>query len=202
LSDDWSDVWAADESTFNLYRTGNRSWVRVKTDDAEDEPSKPKLTKAQEKISVSIVVAITHGRKSSIGFLSKGWGAAELATVFERDVFPSLQWSNRRGHENRLIWDNDGRHFSPPWLEVEARLRLRPIRPWSSNSPDFDPIENAFAWLKVFVERAGPTNEQTLRQAIRDAWDAFPVEHTGALMESLPDRLRACIQKNGGRTKY
>lgn len=160
------------------------------------------MTKAQEKISVSIVVAISKGRKSAIGFLPKSWTASDLATIFERDVFPSMAWSNSRRNLNRLIWDNDGRHFSAPWLEVESRLKLRPLRPWPSNSPDFDPIENAFAWMKRFVEGRAPTTEQELREAIQEAWLAFPVEYTDSLMESIPFRLQSCIQLNGARTKY
>lgn len=202
VEDNWEGVWSADESTFNLYRQGNRYWVRMKTDDAEDEPSQPRLSAAQEKVSVSIVVAISRGQKSAIGFLPRGWNATQLGNVFACQVFSSLRWSNRLGHENRLIWDNDGRHFSPPWLEVEQRLQLRPIRPWPSNSPDFNPIENVFGWMKSFVEKRDCTTETQLRQAIQDAWDAFPIDFTASLMDSIPARLQACLRKNGGRTKY
>src|SRR5215203_4684467 len=73
--DSWVLRWFFDESYFNLYRHGKRYWVRVETDDAM---SMPKLTAAQEKISVGIAVAIRHGRKSALAFLPKNWKAADF----------------------------------------------------------------------------------------------------------------------------
>jgi transposase len=202
LNDAWAERWSMDESTFNLYRNRNRYWVRVRTSDAEDEPSFPRLSEAQEVVSLSIVVAICRGRKSAIGFLPRNWRAADLETVFDRDVFPSLRWSNRTRHENELIMDNDGRHLTRVWRDYVQRRRLRPLSPWPANSPDLNPIENVFAWLKRNVQHAAPTDEGTLRAAIVAAWNSVPLEFTENLIDSMPRRLRECSRLHGGRTKY
>ena len=148
----WDETWSADECTFNLYRNGNQCWVRVKSSDAEDTPALPKLTEHQQKISISISAALSHGKKATIGFLPKNWNSADLVEVFNQAVYPSI----RRQHDGRrlikLIWDNDGRHMSAEWKALEARTRLRAIRPFPANSPDLNPIENVFAWLKAKVE--------------------------------------------------
>jgi hypothetical protein len=198
----FAGVWAADECTFNLYGHSRRYWARVSTSDADSKSTLPKLSGAQEKVSPSIVAAISNGRKSALGFLPKNWSGGDLARVFERDVFPSLGWIQRGRQMNRLIWDNDGRHFSAPWKRLETRLQLRPFRPWPANSPDFDPIENAFAWMKDYVEGRQASNEQELRQAIIDAWRDFPLDHTRSLMESLPRRLAECRARKCARTSY
>lgn len=83
-----------------------------------------------------------------------------------------------------------------------ARRRLRPIRPWPSNSPDLNPIENVFAWLKVYVERAAPSTQQELEAAVRAAWESYPIESTERLMDSMTDRLQAVIDQEGRRIKY
>lgn len=176
--------------------------MRTKTDDAASQLGKPKLSAAQEKISVGIAVAICSGQKSALAFLPKSWSAEDLVNVFDQTIYPSLGWSNRRGYENALMIDNDGRHKTAVWTQYAARRRLRPLDPWPANSPDFNPIENVFAWMKRFVEERGPTSEQQLREAIRAAWDGIPMEMTVSCMESMPSRLELAISRHGGRTGY
>ena len=119
---------------------------------------------------MGIAVAICRGRKSALAFLPKNWTAEDLVTVFDRDIYPSLGWSNRRGYENELILDNDGRHFSAAWRHYAEQKRLRPIRPWPANSPDLNPIERVFAWMKSYVEDMAPSTEASLREANTEAW--------------------------------
>lgn len=145
LDDSWDRVWFFDESYFNLYRNGNQYWVRAKTDEAM---SLPKLTTNEEKVSVGIAVAISRGRKSALAFLPKAWKAENLVEVFETMIYPSLIWSDEIGQEIELVMDNDGRYFSQDWVTYAEENDLRTIRLWPANSPDFNPIENVFAWLK------------------------------------------------------
>lgn len=199
LHDSWDKRWFFDESYFNLYRHGNKYWVRVTTDDAM---SLPKLSRSQEKVSVGIAVAICHGRKSALAFLPKNWKGADLVHASKTVIYPSLRWSNRIGKQNELVIDNDGRHFSDDWVDYVEEKQLRPLRPWPANSPDFNVVENVFAWLKSKVEDMGPCDEQSLREAIQKAWNDFPVAMTETLVESMPRRLQQAIDRKGGRTKY
>ena len=177
-------------------------WVRVNTSTGEDEPLLPVLTKRQQEISVSVVGVIGMGWKSPLGWLPRNWNRDQLPEVFSRDVLPAIKGKLRRGQLTRLIWDNDGRHFAAPWLELEDRERLNPIRPHPSNSPDLNPIENVWSLLKRDVEEAGPTTEQELRDAIQAAWDRVSRQRCTDLMNSLPSRLAAARRLKGGRTKY
>lgn len=197
--DSWRERWFFDESYFNLYRHGKKYWVRVDTDDAM---SLPKLTGAQEKISVGIALAIRHGRKSALAFLPKNWNPTDLCKVFDTTLYPSMMWSNLGKNKNELVMDNDGRHFSDSWKEYVSRKQLRPLDPWPANSPDFNAVENVFGWLKTKVEDMEPSDEQSLREAIKTAWRDFPVSMTETLVESMPRRLEQALARKGGRTKY
>lgn len=202
LGDAWDRRWSFDESYFNLYRNNNRYWVRVKTDDAESEPSKAPLTAAQEKTSVAIAVAISRGRKSALAFLPKNWTAPDLVSAFDDTLYPSLGWSNRRGYEHELMMDHDGRHHSSAWTQYVARMRLRPLADWPANGPDINPVENAFAWMKRYVEDVGPRTELQLREAIKAAWRDLPIEMTINSMDSMPNRLQLLLTRRGARTGY
>lgn len=52
--------------------------------------------------------------------------------------------------------DHDGRQKTAVWTQYVAQKRLRPLDDWSPNSPDFNAIENVFAWMKRFVEDREP----------------------------------------------
>jgi hypothetical protein len=199
LKESWDKRWFFDECYFNLYRHSNKYWVGVQTGDAMELP---KLTEAQEKISVGIAVAIRHGRKSALAFLPKNWGAADLVNVFDATLLPSMDWKRRLGNRNELVIDNDGRHRSPAWREYMAQKRLTPVRPWAANSPDLNVVENVFARLKAIVEDMEPTDERSLREAIQKAWEDIPISMTENLVESVPRRLQTVLRLRGGRTKY
>ena len=199
LHDSWQHRWFFDESSFNLYRHEKRYWVRVETDDAF---SRPKLTEAQEKVSVGIAVALRHGRKSALAFLPKSWSGADLVDAWKNTLLPSMQWKSAGRERNELIIDNDGRHFTAVWKAYAEQARLSPLCPWPPNSPDLNTVENAFAWLKARVEDMEPRDEQSLREAITRAWLDFPLEMTERLVESMPRRLEECLRLQGGRTKY
>jgi transposase len=199
LHDKWDTVWAFDEAYFNLYRSKNKVWLKVSTDELA---AYPKLSTRQEKISVGIAAAISHTKKSPLIFLSRGWNADELREKFSETIYPALHWSDHRRNGNRLIIDNDGRHQSTAWTDYKAETHLHCVEPWPANSPDLNPIENVWAWMKTEVEKALASTEAELKDAIVDAWSRYPLEFTGHLMDSMPARLRATIKNNGGRVRY
>jgi transposase len=199
VDDDWDETWSYDEAYFNLNRHSNKCWVSVST---EESVQRPKLTKSQEKISIGICFAISSSRKSALCFLPKNWSGPDLVKVFKDTLLPSINWPKRPNNKQRFIIDNDGRHQMPVWKEFVARSRLHPLEPWPSNSPDLNPIENEFAWMKRFVEDRAPTNEQTLRQAVEDAFRNIPDDHLKKLMGSMRSRMEAAIKSKGARINY
>ena len=199
LRDSWDERWFFGESYFNLYRHGNRYWVGTGTDDAMELP---KLTTAQEKISLGSAVAVCKGHKSALAFPPKNWKGADLVTAFRDTLYPSMRGASRSAAEMQLIIDNDGRHFEAPWKAYVAQRRISELRPWPSNSPDFNIEENVFAWMKSFVEDLEPYDEASLREAITRAWEAVEIEKIDSLVASMPKRLCQCLVREGDRTSY
>ena len=88
------------------------------------------------------------------------------------------------------------------WMKFTKKSHLRPLSPWPSNSPDLNPIENVFDWMKRYVKNKLPTSEEDLRQAIREAFGDIPEDHFKNLMDSLENRIRAVVKSNGARSNY
>jgi len=197
--DDWSETWSFDEAYFNLYRHSNRCWISTST---EESVQLPKLTTRQEKISIGICFAISKREKSALCFLPKNWTGTDLVKVFKETLLPSISWPKHPSKKKRFIIDNDGRHQMQVWKDYVAQSRIHPLTPWPSNSPDRNPIENIFAWMKHYVEGQLPTNEQTLRQAVTDAFRGIPQQHFQTLMDSMENRLKSVVKSKGARINY
>jgi hypothetical protein len=76
------------------------------------------------------------------------------------------------------------------------------LSPWPSNSPDFNPIENVFGWMKKFVENEDPANEASLKTAVKKAFENIPDEHLAHRMDSMPKRLDEARKHKGARINY
>lgn len=76
------------------------------------------------------------------------------------------------------------------------------VNGWPPNSPDLNPIENAWAWMKRRVYAQHNNSLEELWEAVQRQWDALPVSTCKALMMSLPTRKARCLERDGGYTGY
>ena len=77
------------------------------------------------------------------------------------------------------------------------------ILDWPGNSPDLNPIENLWTVMKDKVVKKQPSSLPDLCRAIKEVCvNEISKEYCANLVNSMPRRLAAVIQNNGGHTKY
>ncbi len=73
---------------------------------------------------------------------------------------------------------------------------------WPSSSRDLSLIEHLWGILKQKVEKHKVSNIHQLRDVVMEKWKRTPVETCEALVNSMPKRVKAVLENNGGHTKY
>ncbi|GFX72638.1 transposable element Tcb2 transposase [Trichonephila clavipes] len=96
-----------------------------------------------------------------------------------------FQQDNARPHTARVAQDFL-RHFQ--------------TLPWPANSPDLSPVEHVWDQLKRQMPSCHSLHD--LELAVQDLWAYLPPDNIRCLINSMPDRVAACIAAGGGPTRY
>ncbi|GFT27186.1 DDE_3 domain-containing protein [Trichonephila clavipes] len=94
-----------------------------------------------------------------------------------------FQQDNARPHTARVAQDFL-RHFQ--------------TLPWAARSPDFSPVEHVWDHLK----RQMPSCHSVHELAVQDLWAHLLQDNIRCLINSMPNRVGACIAAGGGPTRY
>ena len=115
----------------------------------------------------------------------------------------SRAWSppSRNWVAGQFQHDNDPKHTSKMTIALLKRLRVK-VMDWPSMSPDLNPIEHLWGILKRKVEVRKVSNICQLRDVVMEEWKSIPVATCEALVNSMPRRVKAVLDNDGGHTKY
>ena len=84
-----------------------------------------------------------------------------------------------------------------------TRKRVNVIA-WPPGSPDMNPIENLWAWIKEKKQKDYPTpkNKDQLEDIIFEIWDSITPEQCAKYCGDYTKRLEALKEAKGDHTKY
>jgi hypothetical protein len=80
--------------------------------------------------------------------------------------------------------------------------RVSVLRDWPSNSPDLSPIENVWGYVDREVAKLGCKTFEEFKAAIDITFQNIPETMRRNLFESVPKRLKDCIELDGYKTAY
>ena len=122
-----------------------------------------------------------------------------INTVLQPEVIPFLQ-----RHPNTLFQQDNARpHVARQTLNFLNANNVN-VLPWPSRSPDINPIEHLWDYLdrQIRLRPQQPHTRQQLSAALLQEWRRIPPAFIRRLTFSMRRRVQACLNANGGHTRY
>ncbi len=188
--DYWNHVLWSDETKINLFGSDGVKCVwRQPGEEYKDK---------------CVLPTVKHGGGSVMV-----WGCMSAAGTGELQFIEGTMNANmycdilkqRLGRRAVFQHDNDPKHTSKTTTALLKKLRVK-VMDWPSMSPDLNPIEHLWGILKWKVEEHKVSNIHPLRDVVMEEWKRTPVATCEALVNSMPKRVKAVLENNGGHTKY
>ncbi len=118
--------------------------------------------------------------------------------ILKQSRIPSLR---RLGCRAVFQHDNDPKHTSKMTTALLKKLRVKVVD-WPSMSPDLNPIEHLWVILKRKVEERKVSSIHQLSDVVMEEWKRTLVATCESMVNSMPKRVKAVLENNGGHTKY
>ncbi|GFW76417.1 uncharacterized protein TNCV_1581961 [Trichonephila clavipes] len=141
-----------------------------------------------------------------IGMKTAGWSTHRVAGQVDHSKCAVgncwEQWTREGPFLNGLpgaIFQQDN---ARPHTARVAQDFLRHFQtlPWPTRSPDLSPVEHVWDQLKWQMPSCHSVHD--LELAVQDLWVHLPQDNIRCLINSIPDRVAACIAAGGGPTRY
>jgi transposase len=188
----WRSVIFSDESAFSLLPTTTRTFVRRRPHEGTSASClSPSLKWRTPKLMVWGAIS-----GQGVGPLHRCTGNVN------QHVYKAMleQYHGYLAHR-QLVQDNAPCHKTNlirNWMLENAVNAI----PWPSCSPDLNPIEQVWAWMKRQIQGRHFASKDDLWHALHSLWLQMSPDFIQRFVDSMPRRLKAVIIAKGGVTRY
>ncbi len=195
----WSKVMFSDESTFRCIRATRSRVRRPKTVSRYLSRYTVKTVKHPDQVMVWASFSGAVGR-GGIYFLPKNvtMNGDRYLEVLKDHLIPFMDSQG----STHFLQDGAPCHKSKKVMDF---LKDKPfeVMDWPGNSPDLNPIENAWNYMKNKLKKKDVSSVPKLMEEIKKLWvTEMSQEYFQKLSNSMPERLRMVIQAKGDHIKY
>lgn len=154
-------------------------------------------------VSVMIWGAITYQGVGELKFIETRMDSEQYVDILKTEYAQTLSMHNLDIRNTIFQQDNDPKHVSRYTKNYLRTVDMKWLI-WPSCSPDMNPIEHVWSYLKkaVSLEPKRPSNIDDLKLLIKRIWDNIPLDYIQTLYHSMPNRINKLLKAKGGYTKY
>lgn len=127
--------------------------------------------------------------------------AEKYQEVLQSHLMPSIPPLSSEFGE--FIYQQDGAschtaRSTKQWL-VDNEI---PLLEWPSGSPDLSPIETLWGNMKKYLKKNPTASKQLLKVRLEEIWSAVTPEYCQKLVRTMPQRIKAVIERKGDVTNW
>ena len=205
--DDWKRVIWSDETKINRFNSDGRQWAWIRFGE-ELQNHHCKLTVKHGGGNIMVWSAISY---AGVGWMCQIKGNMDkqlYKQILEDELEKTIEdaRSTLRFRRDQMIFqqDDDPKHTSKLVKEYLSQQSYK-VMEWPAQSPDLNPIENMWSLLKRKLNEYGsaPKGLESLNERVIDIWyNKITPEDCQKVIESMPNRIQACLKAKGKWTKY
>jgi hypothetical protein len=198
----WRKTLFSDECPIPLFNGGRQQRVYR----GPNEAFLPQHLRPTVKHSVSVMVwgCFSYKGVGKIRILAPKttMNSTWYCSILQNEVASTLD--DHFGGAYRANFQDDG---APCHRSKVVKRKCRQLgisqMPWPGQSPDLNPIENMWSFLKTKVRAHCPRTLDELKAAILQVWfNEIPLWYCQRLINSMPSRIKLVIKRKGFPTKY
>ncbi|KAL1493686.1 hypothetical protein ABEB36_009381 [Hypothenemus hampei] len=196
----WASVLFTDESRFGIHPDSRR--VRIWRQPGNEN----RLQHVQEVHSfrggtIMVWGGISFGGRTDLVLIENFLNAVSYRNQILQPIV--LPYAAAVGENFILMHDNARCHVAATVSEFLNESGID-VLPWPAQSPDLNPIEQAWDMLQRGVLRGGNNfqNREQLFAVLQESWRLIPQQDLNNLILSMQRRCRAVVNSRGGHTNY
>lgn len=200
--EDWKRVIFSDETKINRFGSDGQRWTWARAGESL-QPRSVKPTVKGGGGSLMLWGCITA---QGVGYLAEIEGIMDqnlYLEILKGELVDTIEYYEMDESKMIFMQDNDPKHKAKKVMEYLEEQDYS-ILTWPPQSPDLNPIENCWSFLKsklyAFDKPANGLLE--LWDRVQDEWEKISTDYVTKLYESMPKRMEACIRAKGYWTKY
>ena len=185
--DQMKNVIFSDECIFSLNKDGSMVWYRV---------GEERMVKELINPDVKMMVWGAISRK---GKFSLYWhGSTVNQETYKECLSEFIPEANRLyGHKKWRFQQDWAPAHKPKLIRAFILEDAKAILDHPSVSPDLNPIEKVWSWMKRKIEKWGPTTKDELEVCIESAWDLLDNEKINRFIDHMHTIMPQIIQRDG-----
>lgn len=215
--EDWAKVIWSDESTVKKDSDTRTVWIWRHQDKKEKYiPKNVEGKKRDEGISQMIWGCFAGNKLGPIVFVDSSINQDIYMGVLEQNLVEYIEILRGEGLNGIVFQQDNARPHTAKrtqhWLETAGQEYGFNLMRWPANSPDLNPIENLWAWIKLELHRWYPDTKYLpggpdavraiLKSRLMEIWWRIEEEVLNKLIISMPHRVQEVIEAGSWYTSY
>ena len=200
--EDWKTVIFSDETKINRFGSDGLRWSWVR----EGESLQPRNIVQTTKHGGGHIMIWGCFKSSGIGYMCDKEDTMDQhlhKEILENELADTIEYYELEPEKLTFQHDNDPKHTAKS-VKDYLRNQEYQVMVWPAQSPDLNPIENCWSYLKnkIYSYETPANGLKELFSRVETEWEKISIEYLQSLYESMPRRMLQVIKANGRWTKY